>query len=103
MGLTIYTGRIDLTEPDGVKSDYERFMLTANPDGSRTLRTVTRSPKGDLLRDVNQMHYERMRDSEIASRIARELDSMAGVSGSSGPRRSPSRPRAVRSAAVSGR
>ncbi len=41
MGLSIFTGRIDITEPDGYHCDYERFILTANPDGSRTLRTVT--------------------------------------------------------------
>lgn len=69
MGLTIYTGRIDLTEPDGLKSDYERFILTINPDGSRTLRTVTRSPKGDLLRDVNQMVAADWRPIEVMGRL----------------------------------
>jgi hypothetical protein len=69
MGLSIYTGRIDLTEPDGVRSDYERFILTVNPDGSRTLRTVTRSPKGDLLRDVNQMVAADWRPVEVVGRL----------------------------------
>jgi len=69
MGLSIFTGRIDLTEPDGLKSDYERFMLTVNPDGSRTLRTVTRSPKGDLLRDVNQMVAADWRPIEVLGRL----------------------------------
>lgn len=69
MGLSIYTGRIDLTEPDGLKSDYERFILTVNPDGSRTLRTVTRSPKGDLLRDVNQMVAADWRPIEVVGRL----------------------------------
>jgi len=55
MSFEMYNGRIDLTEPDGKRFDYERFILTVNPDGTRTLRTVTRSPKGDLLRDMNQL------------------------------------------------
>ncbi|MBM3514644.1 MAG: hypothetical protein FJX59_13165 [Alphaproteobacteria bacterium] len=69
MGLSIFTGRIDLTEPDGLTSDYERFILTINPDGSRTLRTVTRSPKGDLLRDVNQMVAPDWRPVEVVGRL----------------------------------
>ena len=69
MGLSIYTGRIDITEPDGYHCDYERFILTANPDGSRTLRTVTRSPKGALLRDVNQMVAADWRPSEVTGRL----------------------------------
>jgi hypothetical protein len=69
LALTLFTGRIDLTEPDGVRSDYERFMLTINPDGSRTLRTVTRSPKGDLLRDVNQMVAADWRPIEVVGRL----------------------------------
>ena len=69
MGLSIYTGRIDITEPDGYQCDYERFILTANPDGSRTLRTVTRSPKGDLLRDVNQMVATDWRPIEVTGRL----------------------------------
>lgn len=69
MGLTIFSGRIDLTEPAGNKSDYERFILTVNPDSSRTLRTVTRSPKGDLLRDVNQMVAADWRPIEAMGRL----------------------------------
>lgn len=69
MSLSIYTGRIDLTEPDGLTSDYERFILTINPNGSRTLRTVTRSPKGDLLRDVNQMVAADWRPIEAMGRL----------------------------------
>lgn len=69
MGMSLYTGRIELTEPDGLRSDYERFMLTVNPDGSRTLRTVTRSPKGDLLRDVNQMVAADWRPIEVLGRL----------------------------------
>lgn len=69
MSMTIYTGRIDLTEPNGVKHDYERFILTVNPDGTRTLRTLTRSPKGDLLRDVNQLVEANWRPIEAIGRL----------------------------------
>jgi len=69
MSFETYIGRIDLTEPDGTKFDYERFILTANPDGTRTLRTLTRSPKGDLLRDVNQMVAANWRPIEAMGRL----------------------------------
>lgn len=65
----IISGRIQLTEPDGTTSPYERFIVTINPDGSRTLRTVTRSPKGDLLRDVNQLLDNQWRDVEAMGRV----------------------------------
>jgi hypothetical protein len=55
MSFTIYSGLLRLTGADGRASDYERFLITRNPDGTRTLRTLTRSPAGDLLRDTNQM------------------------------------------------
>lgn len=51
----IVAGRIDIVEPGHAPQSYERFTITLNPDGGRTLRTVTRSPAGDLLRDVNMM------------------------------------------------
>ena len=69
MNFSILSGRIDITEPDGKKNDYERFILTANPDGSRTLRTVTRSPRGDLLRDVNQLVAADWRPIEATGRL----------------------------------
>lgn len=69
MSFEVYTGRIDLTEPDGKRFDYERFTLTVNPDGTRTLRTLTRSPKGDLLRDVNQLVAADWRPIEAMGRL----------------------------------
>lgn len=69
MSLSIFTGRIDITEPDGYHCDYERFILTVNPDESRTLRTVTRAPKGDLLRDVNQLVAKDWRPIEAMGRL----------------------------------
>lgn len=69
MSFEIYAGRIDLTEPGGQSAEYERFLLTVNPDGSRTLRTLTRSPKGDLLRDVNQMVAADWRPIEAMGRL----------------------------------
>ena len=65
----ILSGKIRITEPDGKTSPYERFIITLNPDGSRTLRTVTRSPKGDLLRDVNQLLGPDWRDIEAMGRV----------------------------------
>jgi hypothetical protein len=67
--IKIFAGKIRITEPDGLVSPYERFIVTVNPDGSRTLRTVTRSPKGDLLRDVNQLLAADWRDIEATGRV----------------------------------
>ncbi len=69
MDLSILSGRIDITEPGKERTDYERFILTINPDESRTLRTVTRSPKGDLLRDVNQLVRKDWRPIEAIGRL----------------------------------
>lgn len=51
----IVSGLIEIVEPGEDARPYERFTITLNPDGGRTMRTVTRSPSGDLLRDVNMM------------------------------------------------
>jgi hypothetical protein len=67
--IKIFSGKIRIIEPDGLVSPYERFVVTINPDGSRTLRTVTRSPKGDLLRDVNQLLGNDWRDIEAMARV----------------------------------
>ena len=48
---------------------YETFTMTVNPDGGRTLRAVSRSPRGDLLRDVNQMAGPDWRPIEGAGRV----------------------------------
>jgi hypothetical protein len=69
MSFTIVTGRIRISEPDGAQSDYERFTVTLNPDGTRTMRTLTRSPKGDLLRDVNQLDAADWRPIEGIGRL----------------------------------
>ena len=69
MSFTTYQGHILITEPGGEPQLYERFLLTANPDGSRSLRTVTQSPKGDLLRDVNQMVAANWRPIETIGRL----------------------------------
>ena len=65
----LFAGRIEIVEPDGRVSPYERFTITLNPDRSRTLRTVTRSPNGDLLRDVNLMADADWRDVEAFGRL----------------------------------
>lgn len=69
MSFETHIGRIDLIEPDGVRTDYERFIVTANPDGTRTLRTLTRSPNGDLLRDTNQLVAANWRPIEAIGRL----------------------------------
>ncbi len=69
MTITIYQGQLDIVLPDGSRHDYERFIITRNPDGSRTMRTVTKSPKGDLLRDVNQMVGPDWRPIEAMGRL----------------------------------
>jgi hypothetical protein len=69
MSFSILSGRIDITEPGKPAREYERFILTINPDESRTLRTLTRSPKGDLLRDVNQLVDKDFRPIEAIGRL----------------------------------
>ena len=69
MSFTTYDGHILITEPGGSPQLYERFLLTDNPDGSRSLRTLTQSPKGDLLRDVNQMVAADWRPIETIGRL----------------------------------
>ena len=54
MKFSVYHGQINIIEPNGKFYDYENFIVTRNPDGSRSLRSVSRSPKKDLLRDVFQ-------------------------------------------------
>lgn len=69
MSFTVYEGHILITESGGSPQLYERFLLTGNPDGSRTLRTLTQSPKGDLLRDVNQIVAADWRPIECLGRL----------------------------------
>ena len=69
MSIKIFTGRVRIIEPNGDISPYEKFIITRNPDKTKTLRTVTKSPKGDLLRDVNQMISEDWRDIEAMGRL----------------------------------
>ena len=69
MTIKIFTGKIRITEPDGKISPYETFTITFNPDETKTLRAVTKSPKGDLLRDVNQMVSKDWFDIEAMGRL----------------------------------
>ena len=71
MGFSIITGKLvigPVADPDSYQ-EYERFTLTINPDRTRTLRTLTRSPKGDLLRDVTQTVGEDWRPIEAYGRL----------------------------------
>lgn len=77
MRLVIHEGLMDIVEPDGMRSDYERFTVTRNVDGSATMRTLTRAPKGDLLRDVNHLDAPNWRPIEAFGRLFFE-DECAG-------------------------
>lgn len=69
VSFVIYQGQLDIVLPDGSRHDYERFIITRNPDGSRTMRTLTQSPKGDLLRDVHQTVAADWRPVEAMGRL----------------------------------
>lgn len=71
MDFSIHSGHVVIGPVDepGDYQEYERFTITGNPDGSRTLRTITRSPRGDLLRDVNQMAGPDWRPIEGTTRL----------------------------------
>ena len=60
MNFLIYQGQINIIHFDDKIYEYENFIVTRNPDGSRTLRTVSRSPRKDLLRDVYQKESKRL-------------------------------------------
>jgi hypothetical protein len=53
MRISTINGRVSVTTPEGQTLPYERFTITLNPDGSRTLRALSVSPNGGLIRDVN--------------------------------------------------
>jgi hypothetical protein len=67
--LTFYEGEISIRSPDGAARPYERFSVTINPDGSRTLKAVTVSPNGTLVRDVQQSVSRDWRPLHGSSRI----------------------------------
>lgn len=48
---------------------YERFTYTVNPDGSRTLRSLTESPNGSIVRDVHQTVDANWRSMEGYARL----------------------------------
>ena len=54
MRIRTINGRITVrAAADAPPLPYERFTITLNPDGSRTLRALSVSPNGGLIRDVN--------------------------------------------------
>jgi hypothetical protein len=70
MNGRILAGKIDIRQSATREPvPYERFTVTINPDKSKTLRTLTRSPAGDLLRDVNVMVAANWRDVEAIGRV----------------------------------
>ncbi|MDA0369817.1 MAG: hypothetical protein O3C65_14520 [Proteobacteria bacterium] len=79
MSLVIHQGLMDIVEPDGARSDYERFIITRNPGGTATMRTVTRSPAGDLLRDVNHLDAPDWRPIEAMGRLFFKGEAMGTV------------------------
>ena len=81
MEFFIITGNLVIGstgDPDTYR-EYERFMLTENPDRSRTLRTLTRSPKSDLLRDVTQTVAHDWRAMEAYGRLFIKGESQGSV------------------------
>ena len=64
MNFLIYQGQINIIDFDDKVYEYENFIVTRNPDESRTLRTVSRSPRKDLLRDVYQKESKDWRPME---------------------------------------
>ncbi len=52
---TVLSGEIVISTPNQAPRFYERFTISLNPDGGRTLRALTVSPRGNLIRDVAQM------------------------------------------------
>ncbi|MAR79291.1 MAG: hypothetical protein CMM18_03570 [Rhodospirillaceae bacterium] len=64
MKFSVYQGKINIIEPEGKVYNYENFIVTSNPDGTRSLRSVSRSPKKDLFRDVYQKETKDWRPLE---------------------------------------
>ena len=71
MKSSIVSGTLAIGREDerSTYQDQSIFTLTANPDESRTLRAVSRSPRGRLLRDVNQIAGPAWRPIEGMSRL----------------------------------
>lgn len=69
MRLAIIHGRVNVRAAEGSPQPYERFSITINPDGGRTLRTLTVSPQGSLVRDVNQNVTADWKPTSGASRL----------------------------------
>lgn len=69
MRLALVQGRVVVRAADGPAHEYERYSITVNPDGSRTLRTLTVSPQGSLVRDVNQNVTRDWRPTSGTSRL----------------------------------
>ena len=69
MSIKIFSGDIKITETSGKVSSYEKFIITFNPDGTKILKTISISPNGDLLRDVNQYFSNDWKDIEGMARL----------------------------------
>lgn len=66
---SLWEGEVWIHAPNGIASRYERYCVTLNPDGSRTLRTLTVSPNGSLVRDVHQSVSQRWEPLHGSSRV----------------------------------
>ena len=69
MSVRIFSGNIDINEANGNVSPYEKFIITFNPDGTKLLKTLSISPNGDLIRDVNQYFSKQWFDIEGVARL----------------------------------
>mgnify|MGYP001231607301 CR=1 FL=1 len=69
MSVRIFSGNININEANGNVSPYEKFIITFNPDGTKLLKTLSISPDGDLIRDVNQYFSKQWFDIEGVARL----------------------------------
>lgn len=64
-----WEGEVWIRAPQGDPQLYERYAVTTNPDASRSLRTLTVSPNGSLVRDVHQTVSRDWRPLHGSSRV----------------------------------
>ena len=69
MSVKVFSGNINIIEANGNISPYEKFIITFNPDGTKLLKTLSISPDGNLIRDVNQYFSSEWFDIEGIARL----------------------------------
>ena len=69
MSVKVFSGNMNIIEANGNISPYEKFIITFNPDGTKLLKTLSISPDGNLIRDVNQYFSSEWFDIEGIARL----------------------------------